>query len=87
LDAFLRRVVSPELEQQGLGLRLRYLSGGMRPTARVAGGKVLPERSGYYLGLRMVEPYLAEAGLASAVRASAREFQQADERALGVQTA
>jgi hypothetical protein len=87
VDAFLRRVVSPELEEQGLGLRLRYLSGGMRPTARVAGGRVLPERSGYYLGLRLAEPYLAEAGLASGVRAAARDFQKADERALGVQTA
>ena len=87
VDAFLRRVVSAELDQQGLGLRLRYLSGGTRPTARVAGGKVLPERSGYYLGLRMAEPYLAEAGLPSAVRAAASEFQKADERAVGVQTA
>ena len=33
------------------------------------------------------EPYLAEAGLPSAVRAAASEFQKADERALGVQTA
>jgi hypothetical protein len=68
-------------------LRLRYLSGGTRPTARVANGKVLPERSGYYLGLRLAEPYLAEAGLPSAVRAAASEFQKADERALGVQSA
>jgi hypothetical protein len=87
LDAFLRRVVGADLDQQGLGLRLRYLSGGTRPSARVAGGKVLPERSGYYLGLRLVEPYLAEAGLASAVRAAASEFQKASERAVGAQTA
>ncbi len=87
LDAFLRRVVAPELDQRGLGLRLRYLSGGTRATARLAGGKVLPERSGYYLGLRLVEPYLAEAGIASAVRAAAPDFQKADERALGMQTA
>jgi len=87
LDAFLRRVVGPELDQQGLGLRLRYLSGGMRPAARVVSGKVLPERSGYYVGLRLVEPYIAEAGLASAVRAEASEFQRAADRALGVQTA
>ena len=87
LDAFLLRVVGPELDQHGLGLRLRYLSGGMRPTARVANGKVLPERSGYYVGLRLVEPFLAEAGLASAVRADASEFRQADNRALGIQSA
>ena len=87
LDAFLRRASAPELDQRGLGFRLRYLSGGTRATARLAGGKVLPERSGYYLGLRLVEPYLAEAGVAAAVRAAAPEFQRADERALGIQTA
>jgi uncharacterized protein YjaZ len=53
----------------------------------VVSGKVLPERSGYYVGLRLVEPYIAEAGLASAVRAEASEFQRAADRALGVQTA
>ena len=50
-------------------------------------GKVLPERSGYYLGLRLVEEYLTERGAASTVRAAAAEFQQADGRALGIQTA
>jgi uncharacterized protein YjaZ len=48
---------------------------------------VLPERSGYYLGLRLVEEYLTERGAASTVRAAAAEFQQADGRALGIQTA
>ena len=46
MEAFLRRVVEPDLEQSGLGLRLRYLSGGMSPTARLVGGRVLPERAG-----------------------------------------
>lgn len=87
LDAFLRRAVTPELDTRGLGLRLRYLSGGMSPAARLVSGKVLPERSGYYLGLRMVENYLAEHGAASTVRAAAEELKQADDRALGIQTA
>ena len=87
LDAFLRRAVTPELDTRGLGLRLRYLSGGMSPAARLVSGKVLPERSGYYLGLRMVETYLAEHGAASTVRATAEELKQADDRALGIQTA
>src|SRR5574341_1218121 len=86
-DAFLRRAAAPELEATGLGLRLRFLSGGMSPSARLVGGKVLPERSGYYLGLRLVEQYLAEHGPASTVRASAGELQQADARAMGIQTA
>jgi hypothetical protein len=87
LDSFLLRVAAAELEQQGLGLRLRYLSGGTRPSARLAGGKVLPERSGYYLGLRLVESYIADAGLAAGVRAPADEFRKADDQAFGAQTA
>jgi predicted Zn-dependent protease DUF2268 len=87
LDAFLRRAAAPDLDASGLGLRLRFLSGGMSPTARLAAGKVLPERSGYYLGLRLVESYLAERGPASTVRAAVAEFREADQRALGIQTA
>lgn len=87
LDAFLRRTAGPLLDERGLGLRLRLLSGGMSPAARLMGGKVLPERSGYYIGLRLVESFLAERGLASTVRAAALEFKAADERALGIQSA
>lgn len=87
LDAFLRRAAEPDLETRGLGLRLRYLSGGTSPAARLVSGKVLPERSGYYLGTRLVENYLAEHGAASTVRAAAEELKQADDRALGIQTA
>src|SRR5213594_2528280 len=87
LDAFLRRAAVPLLDETGLGLRLRFLSGGMSPAARLTAGKVLPERSGYYLGLRLVESYLAERGLASTVRAAPGELKTADERALGIQTA
>src|SRR5881296_1340996 len=87
LDSFLRRAAAPLLDETGLGLRLRFLSGGMSPTARLTSGKVLPERSGYYLGLRLIESYLAERGLASSVRAAAQEFKTADERAFGMQTA
>src|SRR5436309_2753588 len=69
------------------GVRLRFLTGGLTPAARLMGGKVLPERAGYYLGLRLVENYLAERGIASTLRAAAAEFRQADDRALGIQTA
>src|SRR6266705_5900284 len=54
LDAFLRRGAAPDLDRSGLGLRLRYLSGGMSPASRLVLGKVLPERTGYYLGRRLV---------------------------------
>ena len=87
LDAFLRRAVEPELDASGLGLRLRYLAGGMSATSRTHGRRVLPERSGYYLGWRMIEAHLAERGLAETVRASAAECRLADERALGMRTA
>jgi predicted Zn-dependent protease DUF2268 len=87
LDAFLRRASASDLDASGLGLRLRYLSGGMSPAARLLAGKVLPERSGYYLGLRLVESYLAEHGAASTVRAAVEELRQADDRATGIQTA
>jgi len=87
LEAFLRRSVEPELERAALGLRLRYLSGGMNPAARLVSGRVIPERSGYYLGYRMVEALVAERGLAAAVRAPAVEFQAAEDAARGIQTA
>jgi hypothetical protein len=87
LDAFLRRSSANDLDSSGLGLRLRYLSGGMSPAARLLAGKVLPERSGYYLGLRLVENYFAEHGAASTVRAAVEELRQADDRASGIQTA
>lgn len=87
MEAFLRRVVEPDLERSGLGLRLRYLSGGMSPSARLVGGRVLPERAGYYLGYRMTEALVVERGLAEAVRAPASDFQAAEDQARGIQTA
>jgi hypothetical protein len=87
LEAFLRRAVDRELDRAALGLRLRYLSGGMSPSARLVHGRVVPERSGYYLGYRMVEALVAERGLAAALRAAAAEFQVAEDAARGIQTA
>jgi hypothetical protein len=87
MEAFLRRAVEPDLEQSGLGLRLRYLSGGMSPSARLVGGRVLPERSGYYLGYRMTEALVAQQGIAEAVRASAHECHHAEDLARGIQSA
>lgn len=87
IEAFLRRVVEPELDETGLGLRLRYLSGGMSPSSRLTAGRVLPERAGYYVGYRMAEALVAERGIAAALRAGAAEFAAAEEAAQGVQTA
>jgi Predicted Zn-dependent protease (DUF2268) len=87
LDAFLRRAAATELDRRGLGLRLRFLSGGMSPASRLVGGKVLPERAGYYLGLRLVESYLAEHGVATSVRAAAQDIRAVEERTMGIQSA
>jgi hypothetical protein len=76
LEAVITRAVSEDLDRAGLGLRLRYLSGGMSDEARTVDRYVLPERSGYFLGARMVEAAVAERGIAWAVRASAGELGQ-----------
>jgi len=73
LEAVISRAVAEDLNRAGLGLRLRYLSGGMSDEARTVDRYVLPERSGYFLGARMVEAGIAENGIAWAVRASAAE--------------
>jgi hypothetical protein len=87
IESFLRRVSEPDLDASGLGLRLRYLSGGMSPSSRLIGGRVIPERAGYYLGYRMAEALVAERGIAAALRASVEEFQLAEEAARGIQSA
>jgi hypothetical protein len=87
MESFLRRAIEPDLDRSGLGLRLRYLSGGMSPSARLVGGRVIPERAGYYLGYRMTEALVAERGLAAAVRAPVQDFQAAEDVARGIQTA
>jgi hypothetical protein len=87
LDAFLRRALVPELEQTGLGLKLRYLSGGMSAAQRLVAGKVVPERSGYYVGCRIAESAVAERGIAEALRLDAHAVTAIEDGASGVQTA
>jgi hypothetical protein len=87
LDAFLRRAIAPELDQRALGLRLRYLSGGISPAQRLVGGRVIPERAGYYVGWRLAEAAVADRGLAEAVRLSAETVLALDEGVSGAQTA
>ncbi len=77
LETFLFRVARPEMDHTGLGLKLRWLTGGMSPAARLVQGRVLPERSGYYLGARMAEALVASRGAAFAARAAAEEFTAA----------
>jgi hypothetical protein len=76
LEAVITRAVTEDLNRAGLGLRLRYLSGGMSDEARTVDRYVLPERSGYFLGARMVEAAINERGMAWAIRAGADELAQ-----------
>jgi hypothetical protein len=81
LESVISRAVSGDLDHTGLGLRLRYLSGGMSDEARTVDRDVMPERAGYFLGSRMVEPAIAQNGMAWAIRASAAEIALAGQAA------
>jgi hypothetical protein len=74
MEPVLMRAVTEDLDRAGLGLRLRYLSGGMSDDARTIDRYVLPERGGYFVGARMVEAAIADRGIAWAVRAGADEI-------------
>ena len=74
LESVLARAVTDDLDRAALGLRLRYLSGGMSDEARTVQRHVIPERAGYFLGARMVEDAIVEKGLPWALRASAMEI-------------
>jgi len=74
LEGVLAKAITSDLDYSGLGLRLRYLSSGLSDESRTVDQHVLPERSGYYLGNRMVERAVAQRGLSWTVRASAEEI-------------
>ena len=74
LEGVVARAVVPDLDSTALGLRLRYLSGGMSDESRTADRFVLPERSGYFIGARLVEAAVQARGLSWAIRASAPEL-------------
>lgn len=77
LEPSLHRAASRDLDNAGLGLRLRYLSGGMSDEARTMERVVMPERAGYFIGARMVEPAINTRGYEWAVRAHAMELANA----------
>jgi len=81
LEGALARATLDDLDRAGLGLRLRYLSGGMSDEARTVQRYVMPERAGYFMGARMVEAAIADLGLPRALRASAIELGAAAESA------
>lgn len=81
LEQVLARAVAGDLDASALGLRLRYLSGGMSDEARTVDRYVLPERAGYFLGARMVDAAVAARGYGWAARASAEELMAVGQHA------
>jgi hypothetical protein len=81
LEPVVRQAAMAEAGGKGLGLRLKYLSDGVSEITRTVGRSVLPERSGYYLGARMVESAIDANGLGWTVRASAGEIEALDRSA------
>jgi hypothetical protein len=81
MEPIISRSIIGNLDKTGLGLRLKYLSDGMTDERRRAGEQVLPERSGYYLGAKMVEHAIATRGYAWTIRASALEITTAGSEA------
>jgi hypothetical protein len=75
LESVARQAAQAEGDGKGLGLRLKYLSGGVSEVTRTVNRAVLPERSGYFLGARMVAEAVDARGLDWAVRASAQEIE------------
>lgn len=79
IEPVLHRALHTDGDRTALGLRLRYLSGGMSDEARTVERTVLPERSGYFLGARMVDDAIATRGYAWATRASVHELAAVNE--------
>ena len=74
LESLITRAITPDLDRGALGLRLRYLSGGVSDEARTTERYVIPERAGYYIGAQMVAAALDAHGAAWAARAPAEEL-------------
>ncbi len=74
MEPIISRSLRGNLDSAGLGLRLKYLSDGMTEERRRVDDFILPERSGYYVGTRMVNHAIATRGYSWSVRASAQEI-------------
>lgn len=74
LEPLITRAISADFDHAALGLRLRYLSGGMSDEARTVDRTIIPERAGYYIGERLVSSAIDVRGPSWAIRASAPEL-------------
>lgn len=77
VEPIVTRAVLSDFDHAALGLRLRYLSGGMSDEARTLERTIVPERSGYLVGSRLVSSAIDLHGLPWAIRASASEIMDA----------
>jgi hypothetical protein len=74
VEPIVTRAVLADFDHAALGLRLRYLSGGMSDEARTLERTVVPERAGYLVGSRLVGAAMDVHGPAWVVRANAAEI-------------
>jgi hypothetical protein len=84
LEPLLARTIGGDLDRNGLGLRLRWLSDGTSDDARTIERHVIPERAGYHLGHSLVSPAVAERGIAWALRASTSDLMAVGRKAAAV---
>jgi Predicted Zn-dependent protease (DUF2268) len=84
LEPLLARTIGADLDRNGLGLRLRWLSDGTSDDARTIERHVIPERAGYFLGHSLVAPAVAERGIAWALRASTHSLMEVGRTAAAV---
>lgn len=84
LEPLLARTIGGDLDRNGLGLRLRWLSDGTSEDARTIERHVIPERAGYFLGHSLVAPAVAERGIAWALRASTKELMEVGRKSAAV---
>ena len=84
LEPLLARTIGADLDRNGLGLRLRWLSDGTSEDARTIERHVIPERAGYFLGHSLVAPAVAQRGIAWALRASTKELMEVGRKSAAV---
>ncbi|HEX9564233.1 MAG TPA: hypothetical protein VF981_09690 [Gemmatimonadaceae bacterium] len=82
VEPIVTRAVLADFDSAALGLRLRYLSGGMSDEARTIERTIVPERAGYLVGSRLVASAMDLQGPAWAIRAAAREIIDAGDTAV-----
>jgi hypothetical protein len=82
VEQIVTQAILSDFDSAALGLRLRYLSGGTSDEARTIDRTIVPERSGYLVGSRLVASAVEANGPAWAIRAAAHEIVDLGDTAL-----